>query len=85
MGEADAVLRHGAIGGARHATIGGALEGLVEDAGTGGYEADAEESFDESEMEGRDAGGERAEVEAGCGVDDHHERDTRLNPAQRSR
>ncbi len=48
MGEADAVLRHGAIGGARHAAIGGALEGLVEDAGAGCDQADPEEGFDKS-------------------------------------
>ena len=30
-------------------------------------------------MEGRDAGGERAEVEAGSRVDDDHERDARLD------
>ena len=55
VSEADAMLRHGPIGGARHAAIGGALEGLVEDAGAGCDQADAEEGFDESEMEGRDA------------------------------
>ena len=79
VGEADAMLRHGAIGGARHAAIGGALEGLVEDAGAGCYQADAEEGFDESEMEGRDAGGERAEIEAGRGVDDDHQGYARLD------
>ena len=79
VGEADAMLRHGAIGGAGHAAIGGALEGLVEDAGAGGDQADAEEGFDESEMEGRDARGEGAEIEARCGVDDDHQRYARLD------
>ena len=53
--QADAVLRHGTRGGARHAAVGAALEGLVERAGAGGDESDAEEGLDEPELEGGDA------------------------------
>ena len=49
VGEADAVLGHGAVGGAGHTAVGGALEGLVEGAGAGGDEGDAEEGFEEAE------------------------------------
>ena len=79
MSQADAVLGHGAIGGAGHTAVGGAFEGLVEDAGTGCDEADANKSFDQSKMEGGDARREAAEIIAGGGVDDDHQGHARFN------
>ena len=63
-GEREAARGERAIGGALHARVGGALQGLVERAGAGGDEADAEEHVEQAALQGGDAGLHRAQIEA---------------------
>ncbi len=76
--EADATGHHRAIGGAMHARVGAALERLVEHGGAAGDERDAGERADSLQVQGADAGAQVAEVKAGGGGDEDHERHARL-------
>ena len=78
VGEADAALRHGAVGGAGHEAVGAALERLVEGAGAAGDDGDAEDGLNEAEVEGADSAAEGAEEVAGGGGDDDHGGDAEL-------
>ena len=82
MQQADTGLGHGAGGGAGHAAVGFALQRLIEHRRAGRDQRDAEKRLQQTQMEGTDAGGQRAEVKAPRGGKQHHGRNPRLRELQ---
>ena len=63
-GEREAARCEGTVGGALHARVGSALESLVERAGAGGDQADAEERVEQAALHAGDAGLHGSQIEA---------------------
>ena len=74
-GKRDTAAGKRAISRALHQGVGGAFEGLIEGAGAGGDEADAEEGVEQAALERGDAGLHGAEVKARPAGDEDQPRD----------